>query len=291
MLRTLQLVGHRPSRRAAWDEELTVILPTRGWRTLDLKELVRRAELLRFLIWRDLKVRYQQSLLGGLWAILQPLAATAAFSLVFGRLAKMPSDGVPYPLFSLTALVIWTYFANALTSTVNCLVANRSLVSKVYFPRLILPLSATLGSLADFGIGLAALFFVMLLYGLALPWTAVFLIPLTLIAVLTAVGLGAGLGAINVRYRDVRATMPLFVQLWLFLTPVAYPASLAPASWRPLLGLNPMAGVVEGYRWALLGTGPAPITLMAISALAALVLMTAGLIVFRKMEGLFADII
>jgi lipopolysaccharide transport system permease protein len=290
MLRTVQLAGLR-SPRPAWDDELTVIVPTRGWRALDLKELVRRAELLRFLIWRDLKVRYQQSLLGGLWAILQPLAATAAFSLVFGRLAKMPSDGLPYPLFSLTGLVIWTFFAGALNNTVNCLVANRSLVSKVYFPRLILPLSAALGGLADFGIGLAALLVAMLFYGVGVPWTAVFLVPLTLVALVTAAGLGAGLGAVNVRFRDVRATMPLLVQLWLFLTPVAYPASLAPAAWRPLLGLNPMAGVVEGYRWALFGSGPAPIALMAVSAATALVLMTAGLIVFRKMEGLFADLI
>jgi lipopolysaccharide transport system permease protein len=145
--------------------------------------------------------------------------------------------------------------------------------------------------LADFGIGLAALLVAMLFYGVGVPWTAVFLVPLTLVALVTAAGLGAGLGAVNVRFRDVRATMPLLVQLWLFLTPVAYPASLAPAAWRPLLGLNPMAGVVEGYRWALFGSGPAPIALMAVSAATALVLMTAGLIVFRKMEGLFADLI
>lgn len=291
MLRTAQLVGNGPAPANAWDDELTVIVATRGWRAFDVGELLRRAELLRFLIWRDLKVRYQQTLLGGLWAIIQPLAATAAFSVVFGRLAHMPSDGVPYPLFSLTALVVWTFFSGALNNAVASLVANRQLVSKVYFPRLILPLSAALGGLVDFAVGLAALFVAMAVYGRAVPWTAILIVPLTLIALATATGLGAGLGAINVRFRDVRATMPLAIQLWLFLTPVAYPASLAPASWRPLLGLNPMAGVVEGFRWALLRTGPAPIELIAVSTLSALVLLSAGLVVFRRMEGFFADII
>jgi lipopolysaccharide transport system permease protein len=285
------LPGHRLRRDAFWDDELTVILPTRGWRAFDLAELVRRAELLRFLIWRDLKVRYQQTLLGGLWAILQPLATAAAFTLVFRRLARMPSDGIPYPLFSLTALVVWTFFAGALNGAVTSLVGNRQLISKVYFPRLILPLSAALGGLVDLAIGLACLVAGLLLFGLPVSWTAVWVLPLTLIALATATGLGAGLGAINVRFRDVRALMPLLVQLWLFLTPVAYPASLAPARWRPLLGLNPMSGVVEGYRWALLRAGPAPVELIAVSTLSALVLLVVGLVVFRKMEGFFADII
>jgi lipopolysaccharide transport system permease protein len=284
------LPGHR-RRDAAWDDELTVIVPTRGWRAFNIGELVGRSELLRFLVWRDLKVRYQQTLLGGLWAILQPLAGTAAFSLVFGRLARIPSDGIPYPLFCLTALIVWTFFAGALSGATGSLVNNVQLVNKVYFPRLILPLSAALGGLVDLAVGLACLAIAMALYGLPLPWTAVFVPPLTLIALVTAVGVGAGLGAINVRFRDVRAVMPLLVQLWLFLTPVAYPASLAPAAWRPLLALNPMTGVVEGYRWALLRTGPPPVELIAVSALSACVLLVAGLAVFRKMEGLFADII
>jgi lipopolysaccharide transport system permease protein len=283
MLRTAQL--------RSWDDELTVILPTRGWRALDLVELLRRAELLRFLIWRDLKVRYQQTLLGGLWAILQPLAAAAVFTLVFGRLARIPSEGVPYPLFSLTGLVIWTFFTGALGNAVGALVNNRQLVSKVYFPRLILPLSAALGGLVDFAVAFAALLAGLVLFGFGVPWTAVFVLPLILIALGAAIGLGAGLGAINVRFRDVRALMPLFVQLWLFLTPVAYPASLAPAAWRPLLGLNPMAGVVEGFRWALLRAGPAPVELVAVSTASALVLLVGGLVVFRRMERHFADII
>jgi lipopolysaccharide transport system permease protein len=285
------IAGRRTDRFRSWADELTVIAPTHGWRALDIEEFFRRSELLRFLVWRDLKLRYQQTLLGGLWAIIQPLATTAAFSLVFGRLAKMPSDGVPYPLFSMTALVIWTYFATALNGAVGALVSNRQLVSKVYFPRLILPLSAALVGLVDLGVGLACLAVGMLLYGVAIPWTAIFVLPLTLVALATAAGLGAGLGAINVRYRDVRATMPLLVQLWLFLTPVAYPASLAPERWRPLFALNPMTGVVEGYRWALLHSGPPPMQLIAISTLSALALLAGGLIVFRKMEGLFADII
>jgi lipopolysaccharide transport system permease protein len=283
MLRTAQL--------RSWDDELTVILPTRGWRALDLVELLRRAELLRFLIWRDLKVRYQQTLLGGLWAILQPLAAAAVFTLVFGRLARIPSEGVPYPLFSLTGLVIWTFFTGAFGNAVGALVNNRQLVSKVYFPRLILPLSAALGGLMDFAVAFAALLAGLVLFGFGVPWTAVFVLPLILIALGAAIGLGAGLGAINVRFRDVRALMPLFVQLWLFLTPVAYPASLAPAAWRPLLGLNPMAGVVEGFRWALLRAGPAPVELVAVSTASALVLLVGGLVVFRRMERHFADII
>jgi lipopolysaccharide transport system permease protein len=283
MLRTAQL--------RSWDDELTVILPTRGWRALDLVELLRRAELLRFLIWRDLKVRYQQTLLGGLWAILQPLAAAAVFTLVFGRLARIPSEGVPYPLFSLTGLVIWTFFTGAFGNAAGALVNNRQLVSKVYFPRLILPLSAALGGLMDFAVAFAALLAGLVLFGFGVPWTAVFVLPLILIALGAAIGLGAGLGAINVRFRDVRALMPLFVQLWLFLTPVAYPASLAPAAWRPLLGLNPMAGVVEGFRWALLRAGPAPVELVAVSTASALVLLVGGLVVFRRMERHFADII
>jgi lipopolysaccharide transport system permease protein len=283
MLRTAQL--------RSWDDELTVILPTRGWRALDLVELLRRAELLRFLIWRDLKVRYQQTLLGGLWAILQPLAAAAVFTLVFGRLARIPSEGIPYPLFSLTGLVIWTFFTGAFGNAVGALVNNRQLVSKVYFPRLILPLSAALGGLMDFAVAFAALLAGLVLFGFGVPWTAVFVLPLILIALGAAIGLGAGLGAINVRFRDVRALMPLFVQLWLFLTPVAYPASLAPAAWRPLLGLNPMAGVVEGFRWALLRAGPAPVELVAVSTASALVLLVGGLVVFRRMERHFADII
>jgi lipopolysaccharide transport system permease protein len=285
------LSAWRQDSNRSWDDELTVIEPTGGWRSLDLAEVVRRSELLRFLVWRDLKVRYQQTLLGGLWAILQPLAGTAAFSLVFGRFAKMPSDGVPYPLFSLTALVVWSYFAGALSAAVNSLVANRQLVSKVYFPRVILPVSAALVGLVDLVIGLVMLAAVMLFYRVTIPWTAVCIVPLTLIALAAAVGLGAGLGAINVRFRDVRATMPFLVQLWLFLTPVAYPASLAPAAWRPLLALNPMAGVVEGYRWSLLPVGPAPTELIAISAASGLVILIVGLVVFQRMEGAFADLI
>lgn len=291
MVSDASVAGRHLDGHPSWADELTVIAPTRGWRALDMAEFFRRSELLRFLVWRDLKLRYQQTLLGGLWAIIQPLATTAAFSLVFGRLANMPSDGVPYPLFSMTALVIWTYFSGALNGAVGALVSNRQLVSKVYFPRLILPLSAALVGLVDLAVGLACLVIGMLLYGLAIPWTAIFVLPLTVIALATAAGLGAGLGAINVRYRDVRATMPLFVQLWLFLTPVAYPASLAPEKWRPLFALNPMTGVVEGYRWALLHAGPPPLQLMSISAVSALVLLAGGLIIFQKMDGLFADII
>jgi len=270
---------------------LTVVGATRGWRAVDLVEILRHRDLLKFLIWRDLKVRYQQTLLGGLWAILQPLATTGLFTLVFGKLAKLPSDGVPYPLFSFVGVMVWSVFSQGLNGAVGSLVGSTQLVEKVYFPRLILPLATVLKGLADFGIAFVFLLFLMFFYGAHLHWTALWVAPLILIALVAALGVGAGLGALNVRYRDVRQTMPLLTQVWLFLTPVAYPASLAPQAWRPLLGLNPMAGVVEGCRWALLGNIPPPIDLIAISTCSALVMLAAGLAVFRRMEGSFADII
>jgi lipopolysaccharide transport system permease protein len=269
----------------------TVIRPTKGWRSLNLGELYLYRDLMTFLAWRDLKVRYQQTLLGGAWAILQPLATMIVFTFVFGKLAKLPSDGVPYPLFSLTALVIWTYFSQSLTATVTSLINNTQLVEKVYFPRLILPMSSTIRGLADLAVAFAFLLLVLAFYGVWPTWQALAVIPFTLLAVIATIGIGSGLAAINVRFRDVRQMMPLLIQLWLFATPVAYPASMAPAEWRALLGLNPMAGVVEGYRWALLNTGPFPLELVAISTASALVMLVVGLAIFRRIENSFADII
>jgi lipopolysaccharide transport system permease protein len=285
--------GKAPEVQAprAADLKLTVIKPSRGWRALDLGELYAHRDLMGFLIWRDMKVRYQQTLLGGLWAILQPLATTATFTFVFGRLAKVPSDGIPYPLFSFTGLVIWNFFSGSFNAAVASLVESTQLIGKVYFPRLILPLSAACRGGADLAVAFACLLVMMLVYGVFPTWRALAVIPLTLVALAAATGLGAALGAINVRFRDVRHTIPLLTQMWLFLTPVAYPASLAPEVWRKWLALNPMTGVVEGFRWALLNSGPAPIGLMAISTASAVVMLVGGMAIFRRVEGVFADII
>ncbi len=269
----------------------TVVRPTSGWRALNLGELLLFRDLLMFLVWRDLKVRYQQTILGSAWAIIQPLATMIVFTVVFGKLAKLPSDGIPYPLFSFTALVIWTYFSQAVSGAVNSLIGNTQLIEKVYFPRLILPIAAAVRGLADLAVAFAFLLALLAFYGVWPTWKVVFVIPFTLLAIIATVGVGAGLAAINVRFRDVRQMMPLLVQLWMFATPVAYPASMAPAAWRPLLGLNPMTGVVEGYRWAMLNTGPFPFDLVAMSTASALVMLIVGLFVFRRIESSFADII
>lgn len=269
----------------------TVVRPTRGWRSLNLGELLLYRDLMAFLVWRDLKVRYQQTVLGGAWAIIQPLATMIVFTFVFGKLAKLPSDGIPYPLFSFTALVIWTYFSQAISGAVGSLIGNTQLIEKVYFPRLILPIAAAVRGLADLAVAFAFLLVVLLFYGVWPTWKAVFVIPFTLLAIIATVGIGSGLAAINVRFRDVRQMMPLLVQLWMFATPVAYPASMAPESLRPWLGLNPMAGVVEGYRWALLGTPTFPLDLIAMSTASALVMLVIGLFIFRRIESSFADII
>lgn len=269
----------------------TVLRPTKGWRSLNLSELFLYRDLMTFLAWRDLKVRYQQTLLGGAWAILQPLSTMVVFTFVFGKLAKLPSDGIPYPLFSFTALVIWTYFSQSLTGAVTSLINNTQLVEKVYFPRLILPMSATIRGLADLAVAFVFLLVVLAFYGIWPTWKALAVIPFTLLAVIATIGIGSGLAAINVRFRDVRQMMPLLVQLWLFATPVAYPASMAPAEWRSWLGINPMAGVVEGYRWALLNHSPFPLELVAVSTASALVMLVIGLAIFRRIENSFADII
>jgi lipopolysaccharide transport system permease protein len=272
-------------------DQLTVIGPSRGWRALRLGEIVRYRDLLKFLIWRDLKVRYQQTVLGGLWAVIQPLGAAAAFTLVFGGLAKIPSDGVPYPIFSFTGLVIWTFFSQAANAAVGSLIGSTELVEKVYFPRLVLPLASALRCLPDLAVAFGALLLALAYYGIPLEWRILWVLPLTLLALVAATGVGCALGAINVRFRDVRHVMPLLTQLWLFLTPVAYPASLAPERLRPFFGINPMAGVVEGFRWAVLGSPPPSIGLMAMSVASAAILLLLGLAIFRRMESSFADVI
>ena len=270
---------------------ITRIRPSGGWVALDLRELWAYRELLGFLVWRDVKVRYKQTALGAGWAILQPVATMVVFSLFFGRLAGMPSDGLPYPIFAFAGLVPWTFFSQALSQSANSVVGSHALITKVYFPRLAIPLATVLAGLVDFALAFLVLLAMMLAYGI-LPGLAVLaLLPLLLLALVTALGVGLWLSALNVQFRDVRYVVPFLSQLWLFLTPIAYPSSLLVEPWRTVYGLNPMAGVVEGFRWALLGTGEPPGPLLAASVGAALALLVSGAFYFRRVEKTFADVV
>jgi len=272
-------------------DRLVVYEPKSGWATLDLRELWAYRELLYFLVWRDVKVRYKQTVLGAAWAVLQPFLLMVVFSVFLGRLAGVPSEGLPYPIFAYSALVPWTFFASSLSGASESLVANSNLVSKVYFPRLILPLGAAGGFAVDFLIAFGMLIVLMLVYDIA-PTLAIVWVPLfTLLAFCTAIGVGTWLAALNVKYRDVRHAVPFLIQVWLFATPVAYPASLVPERWQWLYGLNPMAGVVEGFRWALLGTPAPPWTLLAITAGMVLLMLVGGTAYFHRAERSFADLI
>jgi lipopolysaccharide transport system permease protein len=268
-----------------------ILEPSRGLVRVNLRDVWAYRELLYFLIWRDVKVRYKQTVLGAAWAILQPVMTMAVFSVFFGRLAKMPSDGIPYPVFAFAALLPWQLFAYALTESSNSLIGSQHLITKVYFPRLVIPLAAVLAGLVDFGIAFGVLIALMWYYGIV-PTGAIVLLPLfVLLAIATALAVGLWLSSLNVKYRDVRYTIPFLTQFWLFATPVAYPSSLVPEHWRPLFGLNPMAGVVEGFRWALLGQAQGPGTLLAVSVAAVVVLLIGGLAYFRQMETTFADLV
>jgi lipopolysaccharide transport system permease protein len=265
--------------------------PARSWVSLNLAELVEYRELLYFLVWRDIKVRYKQTALGVIWALLQPLFMMLVFTLFFGRLGKLPSEGLPYSVFTLCALLPWQLFAHALTESSNSLVANERLISKVYFPRLLVPLAAVVGGLADFGVAFLLLLAVMAFYGV-IPGVAAIALPLlVLFAIATAFAVGLWLSALNVQYRDVRYTLTFATQLWMFATPVAYSASLVPEGWRAVYGLNPMVGVVEGFRWALLNRATAPGLEILVSIAAVAALLVSGLYYFRRVERTFADII
>jgi lipopolysaccharide transport system permease protein len=270
---------------------VTVIVPSKGWVSPRLGALWRSRELLYFLIWRDVKVRYKQTLLGAAWAILQPLLTMVVFSIFFGKLARMPSDGVPYPLFAYVALVPWTFFANGLTLSSNSLVANQTLLRKVYFPRLVIPVSAVAAGLIDFGIAFVVLLGLAARYGVPLTANMLWLPALVLLALVTALGVGLWFAALNVLYRDIQYVVPFLVQVWLYATPIVYPSSLVPERWRTLYAINPMVGVVEGFRWALLGTGTAPGPMILVSAMAALVILIGGLFFFRRMEKSFSDVV
>ena len=273
------------------DIPLTLIKPSHGWIGINFKELWKYRELLFFLTWRDIKVRYKQTILGASWAILQPLFTMVVFSVFFGGLAKVPSDGLPYPIFSFAALVPWQFFANGISQSSNSLVASANLLKKVYFPRLIVPVSAVISGIVDFGIAFLVLLGMMLFYGIT-PTGAIFWLPLLLLlALVTSLGVGLWLTAMNVQFRDVRYAVPFLVQAWMFATPIAYPSSLLDEPLRTVYGLNPMVGVVEGFRWALLGTDTAPGPIILVSALAAVFLLISGLFYFRRMEKSFADVV
>jgi lipopolysaccharide transport system permease protein len=267
------------------------IEPPRAWLELRLREVWMYRELLYFFVWRDLKVRYKQTAVGVAWVILQPLMSMGAFTLFFGRLAKLPSDGLPYPVFYFAALAPWTYFATALTKTTNIVVGSQNLITKVYFPRLILPISGVVSGLVDFAISFVVLLALVLKYGLRPGVHAIWLPFLVLLALATALGVGLWLSALNALYRDVGYVLSFVVQFWMLASPVAYPSSLVPAKWRWLYGLNPMAGVIEGFRWSLTGHGQPPNELMLASAVAVAVILVTGLMFFQRMEGTVADLV
>ena len=256
-----------------------------------VRELWRYRELLYFLMWRDVKVRYRQTVLGVAWALLQPTLTMLIFTVFFGRLARLPSDGVPYPLFALCGLMPWQIFSFSLTSSANSLVSSERLVTRVYFPRLAVPVASVLGGTLDFAVALPVLIALLSWYGVPLSATVCVAPLLFLLAVTAAIAAGVGLSALNVRYRDVRHALPFASQLWMFLTPIAYPASLVPAEWQALYGLNPMAGVVEGFRWALLGGRPFPVILVSTALVSTLVGLYASVAYFRRVERGFADVI
>ena len=259
--------------------------------SLGLRELWEYRELLYFLTWRDVSVRYKQTVLGISWAIIQPLMTMVVFSLFFGRLAKIPSDGVPYPIFTYAALVPWIFFANGLIQSSNSLVGNANLIKKVYFPRLAVPISTVLSGVVDFVLAFLVLLGMMLYYGLVPTMNVLWLPFFLLLALVTSLGVGLWFSALNVQFRDVRYAVPFLTQLWMFSTPIAYPSSLLSEPWRTLYGLNPMVGVVEGFRWALLGTDTAPRLIIVASSLVALALLIGGAFYFRRMEKTFADIV
>ena len=281
-------VGHAARTVAV---PVRIIEPSRGWLALDFKELWDYRELLYFLIWRDVKVKYKQSIIGVGWAILQPLLTMIIFTLVFKKIADVPSDNIPYPVFTYTALLPWNLFSGALNRSTVSLVAQSNLISKVYFPRMIVPIAAILAGVVDFAIAFLVLLGMMFWYNIV-PTTAVLSLPLFItIALLTALSVGLWLAAVNVRYRDVGHAIPFLVQIWMFASPVAYPISAVPEKWRLLYSLNPLAGVIEGFRWATLGKESPDFAVIAVSTVATIALLVSGIIYFKRTERTFADLI
>jgi homopolymeric O-antigen transport system permease protein len=270
---------------------LLVIEPIKGLVSLRLSELWMNREVLYFLIWRDIKVRYKQTALGAAWAIIQPLLTMLIFSIFFGRLAKVPSDGLPYALFSYSALVPWIFFATGLTQASNSLVSSANLITKVYFPRLVVPMAAVFAGLLDLTIAGATLLLMMTYYHRGSTVHIVWVPALLMLALITSLGVSFWFSALNVKYRDIRHVLPFVVQLWMFATPIAYPSSLVPAKFRAIYALNPMAGVIEGFRWALLGVNTAPGLMLVVSSIIAVLVLVSGAYFFRRMETTFADVV
>lgn len=271
--------------------EVIVIKPQRGWIGINFRELWRYRELLGFFVWRDITIRYKQTLLGALWAIIQPFLTMVVLSIVFGRFMKVPTDGLPYPIFSYSALVVWTYFAGSLTRSTESLVRNPSLVTKIYFPRLIMPIATTLSGLVDFAVAFVVLIGMFFYYGIEIRITILYLPLYLFMACILAFGVGTWLSSMNVKYRDIRYVVPFLTQIWMFASPVAYSSTLIPEKWRFIYGLNAMAGVVQGFRWALLGQGKPSGNMMGVSIIIIVVILISGLYYFRRMEKEFADVI
>lgn len=289
---TSEVADERATAKAAALEPIHIrIEPPRGWIPLNLRDLWEYRDLLYFLAWRDIKVRYKQTVLGAAWAIIQPFLTMVVFSLFFGRLAGIPSDGVPYPVFSYAALVPWTFFANGLAQSSNSLVGSANLIKKVYFPRLTVPIAAVLSGVVDFVLAFMVLLGMLAFYGIMPTRNIVWLPLFLLLALVTSLGAGLWLSAMNVQFRDIRYIIPFLTQLWLFATPIAYPSSIVPEQLRPLYALNPMVGVVEGFRWALLGVDTKPGPMIFVSALAAVAMFIGGAYYFRRMEKTFADVV
>ncbi len=266
------------------------IRPLDGWLSIDLKELWEYRELVYTFAMRDIKVRYKQTALGAAWAVIQPFMMMVVFTIFFGKLAKIPSEGIPYPLFSYAALLPWTLFSEGITRSTNSMITNANIMTKVYFPRLVMPISGILSPLIDFIIAFVILIVMMLYYGFVPTINIIWLPLFILLALMTSLGVGLWLSAFNVQYRDFQYTLPFLIQLWLFASPVVYPSNLLPESYRWLYGLNPMAGVIEGFRWTLLGTNP-PSKMIAFSAIIVFVLLVSGAYYFKRMEKTFADVV
>ena len=288
---TVSLPRPNPSNKD-WVDELPVVrIEACKNRGFGIRELWEYRELLYFLVWRDVKVRYKQTAIGASWAVLQPLLTMIIFTMVFGKFANMPSNGLPYPVFSYVALLPWTYFARALSQSITSVVGNAHLITKVYFPRLLLPISAVVAGLIDFLIAFAFLIALMIWYGIVPDWEIVFLPFFVLLTMMTALSVSLWLSVINVRYRDIGQAVPFLLQIWMFVSPVAYAVSVVPEKWRLLYSLNPMAGVVEGFRWALTHSESPPILPIVASTIIVTVLLYGGLVFFKRMEETFADVI
>ena len=278
------------NRSSDYEVKDKVIRPSDGWISIGLKELWEYRELAYTFAMRDIRVRYKQTALGAAWAVIQPLMMMVVFTMFFGRLAKIPSEGLPYPLFSYSALLPWTLFSEGITRSTNSMITNANIMTKVYFPRLIMPISGVISPLIDFIIAFVILIGMMFYYGFV-PTINILWLPLfILLALMTSLGVGLWLSAFNVQYRDFQYTLPFIIQLWLFASPVVYPSNLLPEPYRLVYGLNPMVGVIEGFRWALLGTNP-PSALVAVSAVIVMALLISGAYYFKRMEKTFADVV